>query len=140
MINSVSPFTNRILTMGNRPITAAASDSPDRVDIQANPQRKSVGQALWSAAKWGAVGGVLSAVPFFGYFASAMGGAIAGDLMASKDHKVTSMLMGGTAGIATHVIPIAGLQIAGIAVLPATVLFGAAVWGYAAYKHARGEA
>lgn len=128
------------------PATTAPTLSADVVHLQGDPAaesrpQKTVSQALVSAAKWGAVGGVLSAIPFVGYFVSAAGGAIAGDLIAGKKKfQGTAMLLGATAGLATHVIPIAGIAVGGFAILPATVLFGAAAWGLAAYHHARGDA
>lgn len=118
--------------------------SPDPEPTQPNEPRKTVGQALLSAAKWGAVGGVLSAVPGLGYLVSAVGGAIAADVLCGKsEHTATPMLMGATAGIATHVIPMSGYVVHAFgfyqAFLPATVIFGAASWGLVAYQHARGS-
>lgn len=156
-VNALQPLGNvtssaAMLRMATSPIvTPKLSLETDRVSLSGAPDpteskpRATVGEALWSAAKWGAVGGVLSAVPMVGYFASAIGGAVAANLLfGSEKNKVTPMLLGATAGVATHVIPMSGYSVHAFggyhAFLPATILFGAAAWGVVAYQHARGNA
>src|SRR5438309_1091188 len=123
MLRNATSIAPRTLSMTTAVTPQASGDTVQIGSAEEKPAGKPLGQALWTAAKWGAVGGVLSAIPFVGYFASAMGGAIAGDLIAGKSHRATAMLMGGTAGLATHVIPMAGLHVLGLAFVPATVLF-----------------
>jgi hypothetical protein len=133
-----------VASIGTLPMMVPTWDGKPPADAAVS-SGKTQTQALWYAAKAGAIGAVVGALPLplVGTLATVSGGAIAGFLLRKgSPDKWKAAGIGAAIGLGSSLLPIGlPLRLMGTfgMMLPLSMVVSGAAWGIAAYYHARGK-